>query len=129
MLEVDRSPAVSQPELLIGVASRVTTRHVVTLTKWWAEPEVSNVTGAIQVDLRVDLNTMDETGLPWALLDESPNPSLIVAGHHIVVGSGAATPVAIVVDITGRGTVHVQPMRGSVASNADPLDADRGSSV
>ena len=68
---------------------------------WWAEPEVSNVTTAIQVDLSVDLNTMDETGLPWAFLDEAPDPSLIVAGHHIVVGSGAATAVAIVVDITG----------------------------
>ena len=60
------------------------------------------MTTAIQVDLSVDLNTMDETGLPWAFLDEAPDPSLIVAGHHIVVGSGAATAVAIVVDITGE---------------------------
>jgi hypothetical protein len=52
-----------------------------------------------------------------------------VAGHHIVVGSGAATAVAIVVDITGEGIVHVQPMRGSVASNAHLLDVDRASSV
>ena len=96
---------------------------------WWAEPEVSNVTTAIQVDLSVDLNTMDETGLPWAFLDEAPDPSLIVAGHHIVVGSGAATAVAIVVDITGEGIVHVQPMRGSVASNAHLLGVDRASSV
>lgn len=84
---------------------------------------------AIQVDLRVDLNTMDETGLPWAFLDEAPDLSLIVPGHHIVVGSGAATAVAIVVDITDDGIVHVQPMHGSVASNAHLLNGDRASRV
>ena len=85
------------------------------------------MTTAIQVDLRIDLNTMDETGLPWAFLDDAPDPSLIVPGHHIVVGSGAAVAVAVVVDITDEGVVHVQPMRGSVASNAHLLDGDRAS--
>ncbi|MEZ5380756.1 MAG: hypothetical protein R2754_03050 [Microthrixaceae bacterium] len=86
------------------------------------------MTTATQVDLRIDLNTMDETGLPWAFLDEAPDPSLIVPGNHIVVGSGAAVAVAVVVDITDEGVVHVQPMRGSVASNAHLLDGDRASS-
>lgn len=86
------------------------------------------MTAATHVDLRVDLNTMDETGLPWAFLDEAPEPSRIVPGHHIVVGSGAAVAVAVVVDITDDGIVHVQPIRGSVASNAHLLD-DRASSV
>lgn len=86
------------------------------------------MTTATQVDLRIDLNTMDETGLPWAFLDEAPDPSAIVPGSHIVVGSGEAIAVAVVVDITDDGVVHVQPMRGSVASNAHFLDGDRASS-
>ncbi len=43
---------------------------------------------------------MDETGLSWAFLDEAPDPSVIVPSHHVVVGSGAAVAVAVVVDIT-----------------------------
>jgi hypothetical protein len=73
---------------------------------------------AVDVDLRVDLNTMDETGLPWTFLDQAPDPSRIIPGRHIVVGSGAAVAVAVVVDITDEGVVHIQPLKGSVASNA-----------
>lgn len=79
---------------------------------------------AIEVDLRVDLNTMDETGLPWTFLDQASDSSRIVPGRHIVVGSGAAVAVAVVVDISDDGIVHVQPVKGSVASNARLLDAD-----
>ena len=38
------------------------------------------------VDLPLDLNTQDETGLPWAFLDEAPDPSRIVQGSWIVPG-------------------------------------------
>jgi len=62
------------------------------------------MTTALDVDLRIDLNTMDETGLPWTFLDQAPDPSLIVPGRHIVVGSGAAVAVAVVVDITDEGS-------------------------
>jgi hypothetical protein len=72
------------------------------------------------IDLVVDLNTMDDTGLPWAFLDEAPDPALIRPGRHIVVGSGAARAVALVVDITD-GIVHVRPVRGPVAANAHLL--------
>ena len=44
----------------------------------------------LDIDLPVDLNTMDETGLPWTFLDEAVDPALIVPGRHVVVGSGAA---------------------------------------
>ncbi len=77
------------------------------------------------VDLRIDLNTMDETGLPWTFLDQAPDASRIIPGRHIVVGSGAAVAVAVVVDITDEGIVHVQPLRGSVASNTHLLDTGR----
>lgn len=77
---------------------------------------------AVDVDLRIDLQTMDETGLPWTFLDQAPDPSRIVPGRHIVAGSGAAVAVAVVVDITDEGIVHVHPLSGSVASNAHLLD-------
>ena len=74
------------------------------------------------VDLLVDLNTMDETRLPWAFLDEAPHPDRVVLGAYVVAGSGSARAVALVVDIVG-GIVHVLPMRGSVASNLKLLTA------
>lgn len=74
------------------------------------------------VDLLVDLNTMDETGLPWAFLDEAPHPQRVVPGRYVVAGSGVARAVVLVVDIID-GIVHVQPMRGSVASNRRLLRA------
>ena len=82
---------------------------------------------AVDVDLRIDLNTMDETGLPWTFLDQAPDPSRIIPGRHIVVGSGAALAVAVVVDITDEGIVHVQPLKGSVASNSRFLETDPAS--
>ena len=80
------------------------------------------MTTAVDVDLRIDLNTMDETGLPWTFLDQAPDPSRIIPGRHIVVGSGAALAVAVVVDITDEGIDHVWPLKGSVASNARFLE-------
>ncbi len=76
------------------------------------------------VDLVVDLNTMDETGLPWAFLEEAPHPDRVLPGAYVVAGSGAARAVALVVDIVD-GIVHVQPMRGSVTSNLQLLTAHR----
>lgn len=76
---------------------------------------------ATEVDLIVDLNTMDDTGLPWAFLDEAPDPARIRPGRHLLVGSGAARGVALVVDITD-GIVHVRPLRGSVIANAHLLE-------
>jgi hypothetical protein len=69
------------------------------------------------IDVIVDLSTMDETGLPWAFLDLAPHPDRVVQGAYIVAGSGQARAVALVVDVTD-GIVHVQPLRGSVASHA-----------
>ena len=72
------------------------------------------------VDLPVDLNTIDESGLPWAFLDAAPDASVVTAGRYVVVGSGAAHAVAQVVDVQD-GIVHVRPLRGSVASNSHLL--------
>lgn len=43
---------------------------------------------ATEVDLIVDLNTMDDTGLPWAFLDEAPDPACIRPGR--ICSSGPA---------------------------------------
>jgi hypothetical protein len=73
-----------------------------------------------QLDLVVDLNTVDDTGLPWAFLDDAINPSRLVPGAHVIVGSGEVRAVAQVIDVD-NDLVHVRPLRGSVASNAHLL--------
>jgi hypothetical protein len=64
----------------------------------------------VKIDLFVDLNTEDETGLPWSYLDQATDPSVVVPGRVIVVGSGAAVAVAQVIDVGIDGLVHVRPI-------------------
>ena len=54
------------------------------------------------VDLVVDLNSEDESGLPWTFLDEARDPTLIREGAWLVVGEGTTRAVAQVVEIEGR---------------------------
>ena len=74
-----------------------------------------------ELDLVVDLNTMDDTGLPWAFLDHAIQPSRLVPGAYVIVGSGEVRAVAQVIDVD-NDIVHVRPLRGSVASNAHLLN-------
>ena len=74
------------------------------------------------VDLPVDLNSEDDTGLPWGFLDESRNPSKITEGAWIIAGSSRTQVVAQVVDISD-GVVHVRPLPGSVASHRGLLSS------
>ncbi len=69
---------------------------------------------SIDVDLRVDLNTEDDTGLPWAFLDDARDPGLIREGAWIVVGSGQARAVAQVAQVEGN-LVWVRPLPGPVS--------------
>lgn len=78
------------------------------------------MTAQIEPDLIVDLNTMDDTGLPWTFLDDAVHPSRLVPGAYIVVGSGDIRAVAQVIDVDNE-IVHVRPVRGSVASNTHLL--------
>ena len=50
------------------------------------DEEVGEVAPAVHVDSRIDLQTMDETGLPWTFLDEAADPSRIVPGAHVIAG-------------------------------------------
>ena len=64
-----------------------------------------------EIDLRVDLSGMDETGLPWGFVDQARRPDAVVPGRHLLVGGGSAVAVAVVVDVDGD-VVHVQPLPG-----------------
>ena len=66
-----------------------------------------------EVDLRVDLNTEDDTGMPWAPISDARDTSLVKVGAWIIVGSGSASAVAQVADIDD-GVVHVRPLPGPV---------------
>ena len=68
------------------------------------------------VDLPVDLNGEDDTGLPWGFLDEAADPAKVHEGAWIVVGSTRTQAVAQVVDVHD-GIVHVRPMPGPVSSH------------
>ena len=80
------------------------------------------MTTTAAIDLPIDLQTMDETGLPWTFLDEAADPSRIVPGAHVVAGSGSVRAVVVVVDVTEEGIVHVCDAPGSVEDNAHLLE-------
>jgi hypothetical protein len=69
----------------------------------------------MKIDLFVDLNTEDETGLPWTYLDQASDPSIVVPGRLIVVGAGSAIALAEVIDVADDGLVHVRPLPGPVS--------------
>jgi len=73
------------------------------------------------IDIYVDWNTQDDTGLPWTLLDQAVEPSRIVPGAFVIAGHGDAIAVAEVVDITSDGVVHLRDIGGSVAENVHLL--------
>lgn len=73
------------------------------------------------VDLIVDLNSEDESGLPWAYIDEARDPALIREGAWLVVGEGSARAVAQVVEVDGE-IVRVRPLPGPVSSHRRLLD-------
>ena len=77
----------------------------------------------LEVDLVVDLNSEDESGLPWTFLDEARDPTRIREGAWIVVGEGAARAVAQVVEIEGD-IVRVRPLPGPVESHKALLTHD-----
>jgi hypothetical protein len=71
----------------------------------------------VPIDIDVDWNTMDDTGLPWTSLDEAPDPTKIVADAFVVAGRGNAIAVVEVVDVGEDGVVHLQDVGGTVEEN------------
>lgn len=76
------------------------------------------------VDLRVDLNAEDDTGLPWAFLRDARDASIVREGAWLVVGSGTTRAVAQVAQIEGD-LVWVRPLPGPVSQYRHLL-AQRG---
>lgn len=75
------------------------------------------------IDIWVDFNTQDDTGLPWTLLSEASDPARIVAGAYLVGGNPQAQAVIEIIDVGEDGVVHVRPLAGPVARNAHLLSA------
>jgi len=67
----------------------------------------------LPIDLTVDLNSEDESGLPWTFRDEARDPALIVEGAWLVVGEGSTRAVAQVIEIE-EDIVRVRPLPGPV---------------
>lgn len=73
------------------------------------------------IDIDVDWNTQDDTGLPWSFVDEARNPSRIVPGAYVVAGRGTAVAVAEVVDVGDAAVVHLRPLPGPISAHAHLL--------
>ena len=73
----------------------------------------------VEVDIPCDPTQIDQTGLPWAFLDEAAHPERIVEGAIVVTGDAEDPVFARVAALTERpsGTkVHLEILPG------DPLD-------
>ncbi len=79
----------------------------------------------VTIDIDVDWNTMDDTGLPWTFVDEAADPSKIVPGAYVVAGRGTAIAVAEVVDVVDDGVVHLRDVGGTLEDNLHLLRQDR----
>lgn len=73
-----------------------------------------------ELDLVVDLNSEDESDLPWAHLDEARHPELVREGAWLVVGEANVRAVAQVVEIDGD-IVRVRPLPGPVSKHRELL--------
>jgi len=80
---------------------------------------------SIDIDIEVDWNEEDDTGLSWTFLDASASPERIVPGAYVVAGRGSAVAVAEVVDVGGDGVVHLRPVPGPVRENLNRLGQRR----
>ena len=73
------------------------------------------------IDIDIDWNEQDDTGLPWTFADRADDPSTIVPGTFVVAGRGTAVAVAEVVDRDADGVVHLRALPGTVAEHAHLL--------
>jgi hypothetical protein len=74
----------------------------------------------VELDLPVDLQGEDESGLPWGLLYEAREVDAITPGRWIVVGNPVTKAVAQIVEVVGD-VVRVRLIPGPVSSHRDLL--------
>jgi hypothetical protein len=70
------------------------------------------------IDIDIDWNEEDDTGLPWTFAERAALPEKIVPGAYVLAGRGSAVAVALVVDRDESGVIHLRPMEGSIGRNA-----------
>lgn len=78
----------------------------------------------VQLDIPCDVQQRDESGYPWAYLDEARAPEQIVPGAIVVSGDPDEPVVARVVEITKLGSgmcVRLQILPGEPAEYAEAL--------
>lgn len=73
------------------------------------------------IDIDIDWNEEDDTGLPWTFADCATDPARIVPGAVVLAGRRDSLAVAEVVDRDEDGVVHLRPLPGSVKSNLHRL--------
>jgi hypothetical protein len=73
------------------------------------------------VDIDIDWNEEDDTGLPWTFVDRALDPSKIVPGAYVIAGRGTSLAVAEVVDVDEAGVVHLRPLPGPVSAHESLL--------
>jgi len=69
------------------------------------------------IDIDIDWNEEDDTGLAWTFIDSAVVPERVVPGAYLVAGRGTAIAVAEVVDVGDDGVVHLRPLAGPVGEN------------
>jgi hypothetical protein len=69
------------------------------------------------IDIDIDWNEEDDTGLAWTFIDSAVVPERVVPGAYLVAGRGTAIAVAEVVDVGDDGVVHLRPLAGAVGEN------------
>lgn len=78
----------------------------------------------IEIDIPCDVQQVDHSGMPWALLEEARDPDVITPGA-IVITADAEDPVlariADVATISGRQVVHLELLPGDPRDYAEAL--------
>ena len=77
------------------------------------------------IDIDIDWNEEDDTGLPWTFAERAAHPEGRVPGTYVLAGRGSAVAVAQVVDRDDLGLVHLRMISGSIARNAHFLARSR----
>lgn len=78
----------------------------------------------VQVDIPCDVQQIDESGHPWAFLDEARDPSCIVPGAIVVSGDEEDPVFAHVVEVAPIGSgvrVRLEMLPGEPAEYAAAL--------
>ncbi len=60
----------------------------------------------LEIDLRADLNAMDDDGNGWSVLSDARDPSLVTVGRALLAGNSQAIAVVRVIAVDDDGQVH-----------------------